>query len=132
VEAGALEELFGVFERLARRLTGLPPEPQSAVSAGVGGRRPSPLVFENYVKGLLATSTATKVGYLQSALKLDPSFDRARLALWAVNQDNGNAQAALLAAAAVPRDVTALRTRAIQRGLVAHPAETSGTTRSPR
>ena len=54
------------------------------------------------MKGLLATSTPTKVGYLQSALKLDPSFDRARLALWAVNQDNGNAQAALLAAAAVP------------------------------
>jgi Tfp pilus assembly protein PilF len=54
------------------------------------------------VKGLLATSTSTKVGYLQSALKLDPSFDRARLALWAVNEDNGNAQAALLAAASVP------------------------------
>jgi tetratricopeptide (TPR) repeat protein len=101
-EAGALEDLFGVFERLTRRLAGLPPGTTPSASGASGGRKPSPQVFENYVKGLLATSTSTKAGYLQSALKLDPSFDRARLALWAVNEDNGNAQAALLAAAAVP------------------------------
>ncbi len=97
-EAGALEDVFGVLERLTRRLAALP----SGTPPPAGTRRPSLQVFENYVKGLLATSTSTKAGYLQSALKLDPSFDRARLALWAVNEDNGNAQAALLAAAAVP------------------------------
>ena len=99
-ETGALDDLFVVFERLAARLSG-----KSASSPPSGGgavRRPSLQVFENYVKGLLATATSTKVGYLQSALKLDPSFDRARLALWAANQDNGNPQAALLAATAVP------------------------------
>jgi len=97
-ETGSLDDLFGVFDRLAPRLIGGSAAPQ----VGTGARRPSPQVFENYVKGLLGTSTSTKVSYLQSALKLDPGFDRARLALWAVNEDDGNAQAALLAAAAVP------------------------------
>jgi Tfp pilus assembly protein PilF len=111
VEAGPLDDLFLVFERLARRLSGLPAASSSAPGGGASLRRPSLQVFENYVKGLLATSTPTKVGYLESALKLDPSFDRARLALWAVHQDNGNAQAALLAAAAVP-ETSALYARA--------------------
>ena len=53
------------------------------------------------MKGLLAATAATKVGFLQTALKLDPGFDLARLALWAVDEDSGNPQAALLAAAAV-------------------------------
>ena len=102
VETGALDDLFVVFARLARRLSGLPAVSAGPAASALGARTPSLQVFENYVKGLLATSTPTKVGYLQSALKLDPSFDRARLALWAVNQDTGNAQAALLASAAVP------------------------------
>jgi tetratricopeptide (TPR) repeat protein len=65
-------------------------------------RRPPLLAFENYIKGLLAAAPPTKIGYLQTAVKLDPGFDRARLALWAVHQDQGSAQVALLAAAAVP------------------------------
>jgi tetratricopeptide (TPR) repeat protein len=102
VEAGALEDLFDIFERLTRRLASLPAGSAAPAAGAAPGRKPMPQVFENYVKGLLAASIPTKVGYLQTALKLDPSFDRARLALWAVNQDNGNAQAALVAAAAVP------------------------------
>jgi tetratricopeptide (TPR) repeat protein len=104
VETGALEDLFGIFDRVARRVASLPAGGGTAAVpvGGVTGRRPSLQVFENYVKALLAATTSTKVGYLQSALKLDPSFDLARLALWTVNQDSGNAQAALLAAAAVP------------------------------
>jgi Tfp pilus assembly protein PilF len=42
------------------------------------------------------------VGYLEAAIKLDPGFDRARLALWSVQQDDANWQVALVAAAAVP------------------------------
>ena len=107
VESGVLDDLFGIFDRIARRVAspsagragGAAP---TVPASGVPGRRPSLQVFENYVKGLLAATTSTKVGYLQSALKLDPSFDLARLALWTVNEDNGNAQGALLAAAAVP------------------------------
>jgi tetratricopeptide (TPR) repeat protein len=112
-EAGSLDGLFGIFDRVARRVASLPAgRGTSAVPAGgVTGRRPSLQVFENYVKGLIAASTPTKLGYLQSALKLDPSFDLARLAIWTVNQDSGNAQAALPAAAAVP-ETSALYARA--------------------
>jgi tetratricopeptide (TPR) repeat protein len=102
VETGALDDLFGIFGRLGARLAGVAAGGRAAPSQASAGRNPSPQVFENYVKGLLATSTATKVGYLQAALKLDPGFDRARLALWAANEESGNAQAALLASAAVP------------------------------
>jgi Tfp pilus assembly protein PilF len=110
-ETGPLEELFVMFERLAARLLGVTSGLQSRASADSTLQRPSLQVFENYVKGLLATTPSTKVGYLQAALKLDPTFDRARLALWAAHQDNGNAQAALAAAAAVP-ETSSLYTRA--------------------
>lgn len=96
VESGALDNLFTIFDRVSRRLAALP-----AAGASLG-RMPSLQVFESYIKGLLASAVPAKIGYLQSALKLDPGFDRARLALWAVYQDQGSTQAALLAAAAVP------------------------------
>ena len=107
IESGVLDDLFGIFDRVARRVASPSAAPAgggtpTVPASGVAGRRPSLQVFENYVKGLLAATTSTKVGYLQSALKLDPSFDLARLALWAVNEDSGNVQGALLAAAAVP------------------------------
>jgi tetratricopeptide (TPR) repeat protein len=63
--------------------------------------RPALPVFENYVKGLVATATPAKIGYLEAALKLDPAYDRARLALWQVHYDEGNAQQALVTASAV-------------------------------
>jgi tetratricopeptide (TPR) repeat protein len=94
-ESGALDDLFLIFERVGRRVASMPdggaPAPAHAALA----------VFENYIKGLMATSRQTKVSYLNAAIKLDPSFDRARLALWAVHQDAGSPQAALVAAAAV-------------------------------
>ncbi|HEV3215663.1 MAG TPA: tetratricopeptide repeat protein [Vicinamibacterales bacterium] len=113
VETGSLDDLFGIFDRVTRRLASLPAGrgTPGGPAGGVTGRRTSLQVFENYVKGLIAASTPTRVGYLQSALKLDPSFDLARLAIWSVNEDGGNAQAALLAAAAVP-ETSALYARA--------------------
>jgi predicted Zn-dependent protease len=100
VETGRVEDLFAIFDRLTARLIDKPQGSPTAPSDA--GKRPTLQVFENYVKGLMATGPSTRVGYLQSALKLDPGFDRARLALWSVNQENGNPQAALLAATAVP------------------------------
>ena len=103
-ELGALDDLFAIFDRVSRRLASMPaaaPGP-SAVESPPFGRRPSLQVFEHYIKGLLAAAAPAKVSFLLSAIKLDPSFDRARLALWAVHQDQGNAQAALVAAVAVP------------------------------
>jgi Tfp pilus assembly protein PilF len=95
IEAGPLEDLFAIFGRVSRRLGG-----QSASDALP--QRPALPVFENYIKGLIATSTPAKIGHLEAAIKLDPGFDRARLALWNVHQDDANGQAALVAAAAVP------------------------------
>jgi tetratricopeptide (TPR) repeat protein len=96
VESGPLETLFAVFERVSRRVAG----PGPAASAQVA--RPTLQVFENYIKGLIGTATQTKIGYLETAVKLDPSFDRARLALWRVHYEEGNGKAALVAATAVP------------------------------
>jgi tetratricopeptide (TPR) repeat protein len=104
-ESGALSDLFSIFDRVGRRLAGIP-----ATGTPVAPRPALP-VFENYIKGLMATVPQTKVGYLNAAIKLDPAFHRARLALWAVHEEAGNPQAALVAAAAVP-ETSPLYTRA--------------------
>jgi Tfp pilus assembly protein PilF len=95
VEAGPLEELFSIFERVSRRIAG-------PLATGSPPARPALPVFENYIKGLVATSTPAKISHLEAAIKQDPGFDRARLALWSVHHDEGNGQLALVTAAAVP------------------------------
>jgi tetratricopeptide (TPR) repeat protein len=94
-EAGPLEDLFGIFSRVSRRLAG-------ATAIGTPPERPALPVFENYIKGLVATSIPAKISHLEAAIKLDPNYDRARLALWQVHHDEGNGQLALVTAAAVP------------------------------
>ena len=89
-------------------------------------------MFENYIKGLVATSTPAKIGYLEAAIKLDPGFDRARLALWNVHHDEGNGQAALVTAAADSGDLADVRARALQRGAVARSSSNASTMRLPR
>jgi len=95
LESGPLEDLFGIFDRVSRRLSG-------AAASQRSPARPSLPVFENYIKGLIATGTAAKISYLEAAIKLDPDFDRARLALWEVHHDEEDGQMALVTAAAVP------------------------------
>ena len=94
VESGKVDDLFGIFDRVSSRLSG------ATISAATKDRPALP-VFENFVKGLVATATPAKIGYLEAALKLDPAYDRARLALWQVHYDEENAQQALVTAAAV-------------------------------
>jgi Tfp pilus assembly protein PilF len=96
VESGPIEDLFAIYTRVSHRLAG-------ADVSGSKVSRPALPVFENYIKGLIATATQAKIGYLQAAIKLDPAFDRARLALWEVHYDEGNGPAALLTASAVPQ-----------------------------
>jgi len=95
VESGPLEDLFAIFGRVSRRLYG-------SGAAPTPTPRPALAVFENYIKGLISTSPKAKIGYLEAAIKLDPAFDRARLALWEVHYDEGNGQVALVTAGAVP------------------------------
>ena len=117
VESGPLETLFPIFERISRRVSGV--SGQTARSQA----RPNLQVFEQFIKGLIASATGAKVSYLESAIKGDPSFDRARLALWALHHDEGNGQAALVAAAAVPETSPTVRTRAIFGRAVADSAQ---------
>lgn len=94
VERGTLAELFTVVQRAARRL----------VPGGTNADAdpaPSLQAFEQFVKGLLAEQPASQAAFLEAALKLEPGYDRARLALWDVRTAQGDHAAALAAVRAV-------------------------------
>ena len=90
VERGNLADLFGVVQKAARRLVpggnDGPPAPAPPLQA-----------FEQFVKGLLAEQPASQASFLESAVKLDPAHDRARVALWEVRSAQGDHAAALTA-----------------------------------
>jgi tetratricopeptide (TPR) repeat protein len=96
VERGAIGDLFAIFDRMARRL-----EPDAPKGIAAPPQHPPLPVFEDYIKGLLADTPATAVGYLTAALKRLPAFDRARLALWDVYDEEGDHERALEAVRAV-------------------------------
>ena len=81
------------MQKVARRVVpgGTEPPPPPA---------PSLQAFEQYVKGLLAEQPASQAAFLEAALKLDPAYDRARLALWDARTAQGDHAAALAAARA--------------------------------
>jgi tetratricopeptide (TPR) repeat protein len=96
-ERGNLPDLFAVVSRVARRV---------APGGGESAAAPTPSIaaFEQYVRGLLAEQPDTQASFFEAALKLDPSYDRARLALWDTRSSQGEHAAALAAARAVPAD----------------------------
>ena len=100
IERGPLTDLFAIFERVARRLGAGPASPVAAGDPGPPG--PSVAAFESYVKGLLAETPATAISYLNTALRIYPAYDRARLALWDVYAAQDQHDKALSAVAAVP------------------------------
>lgn len=102
-ERGPIPELFDIFERIARRMV-----PASGLTR-IDHTHPPVAAFENYIKGLLAETPKTAVTYLNAALQADPGFDRARLALWDVYDAQGDSEAALEAAAAIPPTSDAFR-----------------------
>lgn len=93
-ERGDLKDLLAVAQRVARR----------AVPGGNGASEPAPSLqaFEQYVKGLLAEQPESQSAFLEAALKLDPGYDKARLALWDARTSLGDQAAALAAVRAVP------------------------------
>ena len=84
-ERGAMSDLFGIFERVARQLA-----PRTATTPTTPPPHPPVAAFENYIKGLLAETLATAANYLNLALQADPTFDRARLALWEKYDEAGD------------------------------------------
>jgi tetratricopeptide (TPR) repeat protein len=100
VESGPLAEIFAVYGRIARRLA-----PASRVtSAEMEQRHPPIAALEQYVKGLIAQTPATKVGFLTQALRVHPTFGRARIELWNVHTDLAQHQQALAAVRGVAPD----------------------------
>jgi len=97
-ETGQLSDLYATFRRLASQIA------PAAATKSASAPQPPVAAFENYIKGLLAETPATAIDYLNAALKLQPGFDRARLALWDVYTDQGEHEKALGALKAVGRD----------------------------
>jgi tetratricopeptide (TPR) repeat protein len=97
VEHGAIGDLFSIFDRMARRMA--PGAPK--ITDDAPRQQPPLAVFEDYVKGLLADTPATAIRYLNAALKGLPTFDRARLALWDVYDEQGDHERALEAVRSV-------------------------------
>jgi tetratricopeptide (TPR) repeat protein len=98
-ERGPIAELFGIYERVARRLLDAawarPPVRAGTLLA-------APQALEAYVKGLVAETPPTQRNYLEQALELAPNEDRVRLALWQVFTDVGDHLKALDAVNTVP------------------------------
>ncbi len=94
---GSLTDLMGVARTLARRI----------VPGGTdAGSAPAPPLhaFEQFVKGLLAERPTSQAEFLESALQIDPKYDRARLALWDVRTAQGDYAAALAQVRAIAAD----------------------------
>jgi predicted Zn-dependent protease len=105
VETGPLADFFFVFERLSRRML----VPGLAAPDRIDVDHGSLVVFENYVKGLIAETTAAQVRFLEAALRLSPGFAPARIALWQVYTGLDDHARAAAAALAVPSGSRAYR-----------------------
>ncbi|HET6959637.1 MAG TPA: tetratricopeptide repeat protein [Vicinamibacterales bacterium] len=112
-ERGPLPELFATFERIARKMA----LPSAASSADIEKQHPPVTVFEAYIKGLVADTPATAISYLRAALAGQPSFDRARLALWDVYAEQGDHALALAAVESVGDDSPVFRRARFLAGL---------------
>jgi Flp pilus assembly protein TadD len=97
IERGSVSELLDIYSRIARRLAA---EPSTVPSQSP--TYPPLAAFEQYIKGLLAEAAATQIAFLNQALKLDPTFERVRIALWDAHTGLGEHQQALAIVRQVP------------------------------
>jgi tetratricopeptide (TPR) repeat protein len=98
VEKGSVKEFFAIYGRIARQMA-----PTAGVSTAEMEQGHPPLpAFEQYVKGLVASGSETKVSFLTQALRVSATFQHARVALWEVHTNNGRHKEALAVARQVP------------------------------
>lgn len=112
-ERGPIADLFATFERIARQIA----PPSAKTSEEIERLHPPVAAFEDFIKGLLAETPATAIGYLASALKIHSGFDRARLALWDEYTDQGDHEQALAAVQSVTADSAWARRARFRSGL---------------
>ena len=98
VEQGRLADMLAIYARVARQLVSEGAASLERIEEG----QPPLAAFEQYIKGVLAEAPATKLGYLEEALEIHPTFQRARLAEWEVYTEQGEHARALEVARAVP------------------------------
>jgi tetratricopeptide (TPR) repeat protein len=98
VEQGPLSDLFGIYDRAARRVAGAT---AAAPAPASGTLLASPQAFEAFIKGLVAESPSTQRTFLEQAARAAPADDRVKLALWQVFTDLGDHLRALDAVTAV-------------------------------
>jgi tetratricopeptide (TPR) repeat protein len=94
---GPLQKLFETFEAIARQIA-----PSMRSTDELLRLQPPLTVFESFIKGVLAETPATAINYLGAALTEQPTYDRARLALWDVYAEQNDHQKALAAVTPVP------------------------------
>lgn len=112
-DRGPLVELFTTFERIARRIAPAPARSTEEVER----THPPVVAFEQYVKGLLAETPATAIGYLNGALDAYPQLERARLALWEIHDEQGEHEKALAAVSRVASTAPQSRRAQFRAGL---------------
>jgi Tfp pilus assembly protein PilF len=95
-ERGELNELFGIFERLAARIGQRAPRSRTSTT------HPPLDAFENYIKGLVAENPVSQATFLEAALRDQPEFDRAKLALWEVRAEQADHAGALEIVKGIP------------------------------
>ncbi len=100
-----LADLVRMFDRLVVRLFPVMILPPTHTAKDYA---PLP-AFENYIKGLIAETSAGQVRFLQAALKSYPDYDAARVALWQVYNAQGDHARAMSAALEVPEKSPAFR-----------------------
>jgi tetratricopeptide (TPR) repeat protein len=98
VETGPLTGLFDIYGKVARRLSTDLPRGAPAESSS----HPPVAAFEQYIKGLLAEAPAMKISFLRESLRLDPTLEQARLAIWSAYTEIGEHQNAFTTVRQVP------------------------------
>ena len=97
VESGPLADIFNIYDRVAVRLV-----PGSSPAAVPMDSHPPIAAFEQFIKGLIAEMPATKLSFLNEAVRLAPGLQRARIAAWDTHTDLGEHDRALAAVRQVP------------------------------
>ena len=121
-ESGPLTDLINIQTRLAwDLLRGLQPEVPVTREAYLAAFSPVRLdVFENYIRGVIATSNAERIAYLRAAVRINPSYGQAWLQLGKTHYDAHQYDQAISDFSQVSRTAPSAREANFYLGLAAY------------